>query len=866
MTDPRHVIETTAAPSPTVRVPAATEPLVSIVIVTYGTGPIVVDALAGIAAHTPRPYEVIVVDNPPSAGEPAATLLRAETAGVILATPDENLGFGGGNDLGVEIARGSIICFLNPDVIVGDGWLPPLLAALDDPVVAVAAPVLLDPDGTLQEAGQVIYDDGCTAAIGGPELFTGDLGQAFDRDVDYASAACWLVRRDEHVARGGFDPRYHPAFFEDSDYGLRVELGGQRTRLVADVPVVHLRGGGGAGRDLEMSGRSLEVFRSIWQSRLTGQLPRPTSPADALASRDRLAAARSTWVDRTGGESQAEARRALAEAAAHAEAFPRERVSYLTTDATGLDVRTARCSGVEVVIGDVDSLVGERAELGGTWHDVQPTGRGARSAARALLSPWTLLVGLVGIVIRVVVLRSPSGALNSDEAYTGLQAMGVLDGRFPVVVDGNRYSAVIDSYLFAPVVGVAGPSILLLKLIPIVFFAVAAVLTYFVGSYLADRRVGAVAGAFVWITPGALLVVSTLAYVGYALGMAVCVATLWFGARLIDGVAPDRRLAAATGGCAGLALYVHPMYVAVLLPILVPVAWAWRRHLRAFWAPFVGAGVAVNLPFLAWNAVNGWPSLDAQNSLPGTYTDRLSTFARELVPRGYGLRDSQFDWVFGRGLGLVAYGVLVGAAAFGALTLLRASRRRSRVLVPSALVFVWPMMALFSPLIWSQDGRYNVIAFPIVALAVASSLTAIPISGRSVRTATAVAAVAVWGAVLMWPHLDRAVAWRTGDANAELYELVDRLDGEGIDRVAGSYWRVLTIEYASDRRIIGAVTPPFPIRFPERQRTVESSPAVEVAFVFPLGAEDEGRLWLAPDAYERVVVGDTVIYLPLARS
>jgi hypothetical protein len=84
--------------------------------------------------------------------------------------------------------------------------------------------------------------------------------------------------------------------------------------------------------------------------------------------------------------------------------------------------------------------------------------------------------------------------------------------------------------------------------------------------------------------------------------------------------------------------------------------------------------------------------------------------------------------------------------------------------------------------------------------------------------------------------------------------------------VAGSYWRVLTIEYASDRRIIGAVTPPFPIRFPERQRIVESSPAVDVAFVFPLGAEDESKLWMPPDAYERVVVGDTVVYLPLARS
>ena len=211
------------------------EPLVSIVVVTYGTGPIVLDCLTAIAANTVIPYEVIVVANPPASPEddPSVALLRVESRGVTLVASDENLGFAGGNELGVEHARGTFVCFLNPDAVVGPGWLEPLVAALDDERVGVAAPVLIDPDGSLQEAGQLLYDDGGTAAIGGPEVLSGDETQAFSRDVDYASAACWLVRRDEHLQRGGFDLRYHPAFFEDVDYALRVEHGGQVSRLVA---------------------------------------------------------------------------------------------------------------------------------------------------------------------------------------------------------------------------------------------------------------------------------------------------------------------------------------------------------------------------------------------------------------------------------------------------------------------------------------------------------------------------------------------------------------------------------------------------------------------------------------------------------
>jgi hypothetical protein len=202
----------------------------------------------------------------------------------------------------------------------------------------------------------------------------------------------------------------------------------------------------------------------------------------------------------------------------------------------------------------------------------------------------------------------------------------------------------------------------------------------------------------------------------------------------------------------------------------------------------------------------------------------------------------------------------------GGVGVVRRRDRPSRWLVPITLVCVWPMMALFSPLIWSADGRYNVISFPFIAIAVAAALTAVPMPDRRWATAAAVTLVVAWGAVFVWPHTRDVVADPPDDPNAALTELVAFLDAEGIDRVAGSYWRVLTVEYGSDRRIIGAVSPPDPVRFPDRQRAVQDSPPETVAFVFPPWAEDATKLWMPPESYERIVVGDTVVYLPLARA
>jgi GT2 family glycosyltransferase len=219
---------------------------VSFVTVTYGTGRVVVDAVAALVtsmADDDLSYEIIVVDNEhPDAARRARNELAMSTAGVKVVFPGRNLGFAGGCELGALHASGRILAFVNPDLVVHPGWFRPLLTALDSDA-SIIAPVFLEPDGRVQEAGHVLYADGSTTPITGPAALGGDD----DRRPDYASAACWLIERSEHERLGGFDPAFHPAFYEDVEFALRAARLGHGLRVVPDVAVVHHRGMGTHG-------------------------------------------------------------------------------------------------------------------------------------------------------------------------------------------------------------------------------------------------------------------------------------------------------------------------------------------------------------------------------------------------------------------------------------------------------------------------------------------------------------------------------------------------------------------------------------------------------------------------------------------
>jgi 4-amino-4-deoxy-L-arabinose transferase-like glycosyltransferase len=497
------------------------------------------------------------------------------------------------------------------------------------------------------------------------------------------------------------------------------------------------------------------------------------------------------------------------------------------------------------------STATDRPAAAGRWHGLNP-------ASNLLI----VFLAVAGVIIRWIVLAGADGRLGADESYAGLQAYGILDGDLPVVIRGAVYTAVLESYVFAPLTPLVGGHIVALKALFILIWAVASVLVGVLAGRLLGRTAAVVAGALVWLSPGALLAVSTLAYPGYALGMAATVVAALLAVDLADD-APRRGIAAAFGFAAGLGFWIHPMFVAVTAPVVVFVFAIHRRRITEVWLPAIVGAIVGSLPLILWNAVNGWPSLTDQPDTPGTYTERFRAIVSDLFPRAFGLKDAQLDWRFGTAIGPVLYVAVIALVAFGAIVLWRREGRRNK-LVPITLAVMVPLMAALPPLIFADDGRYAVIAFPFIVVAVTAVFDELLDSRVALSRVVGPAAVVVaWLALLVGPAVVDAARTVDENPNATVEMVRDRLATAGVDTVNGSFWEVLPIDYVADDDLTAAVLPYYSIRFPDQQRAVEASDPARVAFVFALFDERPDQLWMAPDRYTREQIGEAVLYLPI---
>jgi hypothetical protein len=482
------------------------------------------------------------------------------------------------------------------------------------------------------------------------------------------------------------------------------------------------------------------------------------------------------------------------------------------------------------------------------------------SGRRGGVSTRTLLLAClpamaVGLLIRIWLTRTSLGELNADEGITGLQAFEVLRGRFRTVVAGNDYGSTTETYLFAPFLAF-WTGVWPLRVLPIVLSAVAGYVLYRLARPIFGRVPAAALALIGWTTSGAMALMSLHAYMGYLTGLIAQLVALALACHAMRIEHRLARTAFLAGFAAGFALWSHPIFGTVaLLALITPTLYRWRA-LRRWWLPLAAGGLLGVSPWLLYMAQNGWPE-SATPTVATTYSERLTRFVTELLPRAFGLRTLGGDWV---GPGDVAVGVaalLIIGSVIGMVVLVGLKGKPALpILVAGVLAF--PILALYAPLGSIADARYAMPFLPELLLGLGAWLLLIP---ERIRNSPwlLVTVPTVWALLLCVPVVHQQVGWQWIDPNADAKQVVSELETRQIRYLAGDYWGAYLADYLANGRLQAAVH--VPVRLVEENTAVNAADPSEVAFVYQAGQTPHLRM--PADRYQMVTVGGAWdLYVP----
>jgi len=220
---------------------ATAQPKVSVIVPVYNQLHFTSACLQSLVSVQNRiDFEIIVVDDC-SSDETRAWLKLCR--GIRFLRNRKNLGFIRTCNRGARAAKGRWLVFLNNDTRVTDGWLDALIDTfVEFPSAGIVGGRLIFADGTLQEAGGIVFRDasGWNYGRGGepdrPEF-------NFLSEADYVSGACLAIERERFAELGGFDTYYVPAYYEDTDLCFRVRESGLKVFYQPTSTVIHFEGG-----------------------------------------------------------------------------------------------------------------------------------------------------------------------------------------------------------------------------------------------------------------------------------------------------------------------------------------------------------------------------------------------------------------------------------------------------------------------------------------------------------------------------------------------------------------------------------------------------------------------------------------------
>lgn len=222
-----------------------TKKMVSVIIVNYNGEKFIKNCLNSVLRTKYPAFEVIVVDNNSTDGSLKILEGFKGNSRVKIISLHRNLHFAGGNNLGIQYAKGEYLVFLNNDTVVDPNWLMKLVKIFsfardeyDEDVSAVQCLLLRMKDGGIDSIGGTI--DYCGRPWPIQYLWKQNERIKKERRIFYGCGAALAIRSDVLENIGAFDPDL-PA--DEIDLCWRINLSGGRIIVAPKAIVYHFRAG-----------------------------------------------------------------------------------------------------------------------------------------------------------------------------------------------------------------------------------------------------------------------------------------------------------------------------------------------------------------------------------------------------------------------------------------------------------------------------------------------------------------------------------------------------------------------------------------------------------------------------------------------
>jgi GT2 family glycosyltransferase len=284
-------LEALPAPELLVSADSTESPQVTVLIPVHNHWAITLNALRSLVAMANgTSFEVIVADD---ASSDATQQMGRQLPWLRIWRSEQNQGFLDTCNGAAELARGELLLLLNNDTLVGDHALDRLAESFQrHPEAGVVGAAFWGVDGLPQEVGGIVWASGQVWNHGRGYPHEQWFALDGERECDSVSGCGLAIRRQLWQQLGGFDPRYCPAYCEDTDLCLRVREAGLSVWVQPASRILHLEGLSHSRRTdqglKQHQVRNLQQLKERWQQVLDTEQPPDGMPWLLAADRELL--------------------------------------------------------------------------------------------------------------------------------------------------------------------------------------------------------------------------------------------------------------------------------------------------------------------------------------------------------------------------------------------------------------------------------------------------------------------------------------------------------------------------------------------------------------------------------------------------